>query len=838
MSNLKTLISQIFGYSDNNGKNDIEVLKAAKNIDKSDTPKIKSRKHLSSKIEIMQLMRRRQDIQSWQAALRMAENVHYPDRYKLYEVYNDVMLDIDLSSVIQKRITPVLNADLLVLRDGEPDEDAADLVNTQWMNDLLELAMEAIVYGHSLIELIPKDGMIDCVELIPRQMVSPERSKLYLQHRDERTAIDYTKAPFSYYLLEVGNKTDLGLLAKACYAVIYNRMNVADWSTFNEMFGMPTKEVQYDPNMPRAKEEAEEAAKAAGAAPYIVLPIGSEMKLHTVNQGGNANTYDRMNSILIEKLSKLILGNTMTTSDGSSLSQAQVHLKIEEKMNMRDLRQMEFMLNRQLLPMLIAHGYPLEGCELKFDTTEQLSIEARFAIDKELCNIIEIPAEYFHETYGVPHPTDGARLKPKPNDTDTDAENDQAEPEPQPEKKKSKLNLLYSSDDCCASNLSFEPDKLTDHIAVLSNMVHSGELADGQVYTPLMLEVARLLFAEVNAEWNNDNVDYDTPDNSMLAYMRTNLFAFSSAKNLSQLQEMRNELIDENGKVRSFNDFVEAVAPIHEQYNKNHLQAEYNHTVAASQLASTWLNIEADKELFPFLQYNTVGDDRVRTTHRTLDGKVVAVDDTFWQTYYPPNDWNCRCDVTQLTEDQGADKAVAGDTIDTDDVIRSDYFNKNTGMTGQLFTNDHPYFEGKNVEQLEAVRHYGLPTIDRIYSQKQKLKQARQFASKDKFETWWKRQDGSLKEIDGRLIGISDTFKQSLNDNFGNAIELKSIVSKPSEAYSVGNQSNYIKFYQDRILILSALTTKDKFEAQFLIELSTESGGAIDEYRKGVLLYK
>ena len=47
-----------------------------------------------------------------------------------------------------------------------------------------------------------------------------------------------------------------------------------------------------------------------------------------------------------------------------------------------------------------------------------------------------------------------------------------------------------------------------------------------------------------------------------------------------------------------------------------------------------------------------VRDSRTRDSHRALHGKVFPHDSEFWDVWYPPNGFNCRCRVRALTEDQ------------------------------------------------------------------------------------------------------------------------------------------------------------------------------------------
>ena len=49
-------------------------------------------------------------------------------------------------------------------------------------------------------------------------------------------------------------------------------------------------------------------------------------------------------------------------------------------------------------------------------------------------------------------------------------------------------------------------------------------------------------------------------------------------------------------------------------------------------------------------EYSTVGDNRVRSAHSAMDGKVYAKDDPIWNTWMPPNGYQCRCTVIPITK--------------------------------------------------------------------------------------------------------------------------------------------------------------------------------------------
>lgn len=89
------------------------------------------------------------------------------------------------------------------------------------------------------------------------------------------------------------------------------------------------------------------------------------------------------------------------------------------------------------------------------------------------------------------------------------------------------------------------------------------------------------------------------------------------------------------------------------------LQTIYRTNMQAAYAAGAWDAIEANADLAPFLLYDAIDDHRTRPDHAAWDGTVLPVSHDWWATHYPPNGWNCRCSVIQLSEEELADLGMA-----------------------------------------------------------------------------------------------------------------------------------------------------------------------------------
>lgn len=146
--------------------------------------------------------------------------------------------------------------------------------------------------------------------------------------------------------------------------------------------------------------------------------------------------------------------------------------------------------------------------------------------------------------------------------------------------------------------------------------------------------------------------------------LRGRAFTITGIEDFDILQAVRDEIAKlpagaDWGKVKK-----EIVAKISPYFTAEGAEARAkllmsHHAFAA--YASTQARIMDEMiEVFPYRQYLSTGDGKVRASHAALDGVILPADHAFWEKHTPPWEWNCRCQVVELTaedadEERGRD---------------------------------------------------------------------------------------------------------------------------------------------------------------------------------------
>lgn len=189
-------------------------------------------------------------------------------------------------------------------------------------------------------------------------------------------------------------------------------------------------------------------------------------------------------------------------------------------------------------------------------------------------------------------------------------------------------------------------------------------------------------------------------------------YIFSGMKTFHELNEAFPSLLDENGDRKPFEQFLNDVQTIDKTYNVNYLRAEYNFVSASADMAARWESFMEDGDRYN-LQYRTQKDDKVRPEHAALDGVTLPPSDPFWEEYYPPNGWNCRCNVVQVRKakypatphDEAMKRGEDALQRDTKGIFRF-----NPGIEGKTVPDYNPYTIRRcrdcDMKQRENLVHY------------------------------------------------------------------------------------------------------------------------------------
>lgn len=127
-----------------------------------------------------------------------------------------------------------------------------------------------------------------------------------------------------------------------------------------------------------------------------------------------------------------------------------------------------------------------------------------------------------------------------------------------------------------------------------------------------------------------------------------------TASNIEEIRELQkiydviDESISKGISLKKAKENILSQVPISEMQAETILRTN----IFSAYSAGRYSDVQASKKTRPYLRYSAVEDERTRPSHLAIHGKIYPVDDPFWSVNFPPNGYNCRCDVISLSERQ------------------------------------------------------------------------------------------------------------------------------------------------------------------------------------------
>jgi SPP1 gp7 family putative phage head morphogenesis protein len=774
-------------------------------------------------LNVMSADRSRKDVGDWRSAHQTAEAIHFPNRCRLYDLYDDILLDGHLTGIIGKRMDAVINKSLYFEKDGKRIEALDDLIESATFTDVIRTILETPLWGISGIEFIP--GRNFAWKPIPRKHIKPEKGFIaYEQYGED--GVDYQGVSNIWIM---GKPRDLGLLLKCSPYALWKRGGMSDWAQYVEIFGQPVRVIKYDSYDQKTKMELKEVLQESGSSLALMIPKQADFDMKDGKQSnGTGELHVNFKGACDSEMSIIILGNTETTtsSKSSGYAQSKEHSKQQLEITKSDLKYVRNLLNEpEFLAILKSYGFPVDGGRFRFEKEIDLdALITRLSIDEKVHSKVPISDDYWYETYGVPKPDNYEELKAamaaaqEPATVATN-EDDKDDTQPPPKKGKGKLavrpgrlshptrtegpevvkkvqgaamryiakikrffmaaplnggQIMDSLSTTYATRcnrcgglhlpaLATSTDSFMQILEEIALHLFDEKLATGQIHPALYRQTADNLLAALSTGLGGSTFEYEDSRNTLKKYLEYNIHSFSAAKSLSELVVFRDMLTDNDGTRRSFASFRNAVMDSGYLFNKTYLRVEDNNVTASAQMAFQWEQLQKTAD---FIELSTVGDDRVRPQHAILDGFTAHITDPVWNKLWPPLDWECRCTANSGIEKNAGNMDTRGLA---EKAAMPKYFQRNVGKTRAVFDDGHPYYKNSfgNVTEMSAQEVYGMPSPKKLYADIDFVDPL-VLPDRDAANAWWKTKAGSLKgsfdvsDHAGNIIRFDGDFRKHL----------------------------------------------------------------------------
>jgi phage gp29-like protein len=261
-------------------------------------------------------------------------------------IYRELLRDDQVASVWAQRRLALTSCETAVEPGAEDplSVQAAEALKLEiealpW-DDITDKALSAIFYGWGVAEVMWRpDGervAFDSIRVRDRARFRFDRDRnLYLWATGNGGFV--AMPPRKFWTMNTGADNHdepygLGLAHALYWPVFFKRNDIKFWLIFLEKFGMPTALAKLPPGQvedPKQRAKAIEMLRNIATDAGVVVPDNVVVELLEAARTGAAD-YGALHSAMDRAISKIVVGQTMTTDDGSSRAQAQVHLSVRQ----------------------------------------------------------------------------------------------------------------------------------------------------------------------------------------------------------------------------------------------------------------------------------------------------------------------------------------------------------------------------------------------------------------------------------------------------------------------------------------------------------------------------
>ena len=283
-------------------------------------------------------------------ALSAANNVRSPNFSSLQEIYNQIYTEAEVKSSCERRLN-ALSSQRFCMVDGDTDVET-DIFERPWFLQLLEHAHYSTYFWYSIIVLERESGRITAAKLIDRRnCLWDGEDWLIGKDRWDTRPIPISNYPSHIVAAALTDHQVRGLLQAVTPVVFRKRRLKRMYDLSVQRFFAPLIHIGTQGRGKELDASLAKQASAIGSSGMLVLPKETEVKTLNTNNTGITSIPTILDGVS-EEVTRLLLGQTLTSQQGGARSQAEVHERVLEGITRDDTRRFVTFFNESVLPIL------------------------------------------------------------------------------------------------------------------------------------------------------------------------------------------------------------------------------------------------------------------------------------------------------------------------------------------------------------------------------------------------------------------------------------------------------------------------------------------------------
>lgn len=347
------------------------------------------------------------ELRDWISAVAIATDREEPQFGMLSDLYQNLLLDNHLSSLIDSRILYCQRSKFKIIDDkGNENKELTFLFERPWFEELIRLILLSRFQGRTLIEIFETNelGELETVDEIPQSHFNV-RNKIIVKEEGDTNGWPYADGILANYYLQVGKDYDLGMLAQMTPAILAKKLGFGAWQDYLDKFGVPPLFITTDRMDSNRLKELYEAGTNFKRNNFMIGQGNEKFEIGNTGGVSSSDTFDLIIERINSELAKRILGGSGLSDEKAYVGSSEIQFRLAKDRFESDKLLVKNILNSKVFPRLVKLSPVYQALEkhyFEWDNQESMTKMEIADLVVKLGQTFEIDPEWVEQETGVP----------------------------------------------------------------------------------------------------------------------------------------------------------------------------------------------------------------------------------------------------------------------------------------------------------------------------------------------------------------------------------------------------------------------------------------------------